>query len=265
MVNAPIIIADGIRGASRSQVSIDGEIIKKAYLGKEIADSDALIGVAHFKGHELSGFGGAIKNLGMGCASRKGKLEQHSDLSPKVKRKKCVGCGECVDHCAQKAISLNEEKAVIDAKRCVGCGECIQICPNRAIDVQWSSDIPVFQKRMAEYALAVFKEKQGKTFFLNFLTNISPACDCLGHNDAPIVHDIGIMASKDPVAIDQASVDMVNNLPGIEGSCLKKGTEKGGDKFGSIYPYLDWRVQLEHAEKIGLGSRKYDLIRLEDK
>ena len=265
VVNAPIIIADGIRGASRSTVSIDGEIIKRAYLGKEIANADALISVAHFKGHELAGFGGAIKNLGMGCASRKGKLEQHSDLSPKVKRKKCVGCGECIEHCAQKAISLDDEKAVIDTQRCVGCGECIQVCPNRAIDVQWSADIPVFQKKMAEYALAALNGKQAKAFFLNFLTNISPACDCLEYNDAPIVHDIGVMVSKDPVAIDQASVDMVNSKDGIESSCLSKGIERGGDKFGSVYPYIDWSVQLKHAEKIGLGSREYDLFELEDK
>lgn len=260
VVNAPIIIADGIRGASFSKVRVDQEMIKSAYIGKDIVESDVLVSVAHFKGHELSGFGGTIKNVGMGCAARRGKLEQHSDLSPKVKKKKCVGCGDCVHHCAHEAISLKEDKANIDQKRCVGCGECILICPNSAIDVQWNADIPLFQKKMAEYTLAVLKGKDGKAFFMNFLTDITPACDCYGHSDAPIVPDIGIVASKDPVAIDQASVDLVNQQAGTSGSCLTKRTEPGEDKFRGVYPKIDWTIQLDHAEQIGLGSRKYELV-----
>jgi uncharacterized Fe-S center protein len=259
-VNAPIIIADGMRGSSISPVEIGQEYIKTAFLGKEIVDSDALISIAHFKGHELSGFGGTIKNVGMGCASRKGKLEQHSGLAPKIKRKKCIGCGECVQHCAQHAIRLIDEKAMIDTKKCVGCGECILICPRRLIDIKWSKDMAGFQRKMAEYCLAVLKNKQGKTLFLNFLTNISPACDCYGHSDAAIVHDIGILASQDPVAIDQASVDLVNGMPAANDCCIKKSRMPGDDKFRDIYPDIDWRIQLEHAEKIGLGSRKYKLI-----
>jgi uncharacterized Fe-S center protein len=260
VVNAPLIIADGLRGASFSKVRIDQEIIKTAYIGKEIVEADVLISAAHFKGHELSGFGGTIKNLGMGCAARKGKLEQHSDLSPKVKKKKCVGCGECVDHCAQKAISLKEGKAGIDPEKCVGCGECILICPNGAIDVQWNADIPLFQKKMAEYSWAVLKGKRHKSMFLNFLTNISPACDCYGHNDAPLVPDIGILASRDPVAIDQASVDLVNQQPGGPRSCLTTCRGPGEDKFKAVYPKIDWAVQLDHAEQIGLGRREYELV-----
>ena len=260
VLNAPLIIADGLRGASFATIKIDQEIIKKAYIGKEIAEADVLISVAHFKGHELSGFGGTIKNVGMGCASRRGKLEQHSDLSPKVKKKKCVGCGDCVNHCAHKAISLREGKAHIDPEKCVGCGECILICPNGAIDVQWNADIPLFQKKMAEYTWAVLKGKRDKSIFLNFLTNISPACDCYGHNDAPLVPDIGILASRDPVAIDQASVDLVNQQVGIPESCLGGCSGSGDDKFRGIYPKIDWAVQLDHAEKIGLGSREYELV-----
>ncbi len=260
VVNAPLIISDGIRGASFSKVRIDQEIIKTAYIGKEIVEADVLIGAAHFKGHELSGFGGTIKNLGMGCAARKGKLEQHSNLSPKVKRKKCVGCGDCVDHCAQNAISLREGKAGIDPHKCVGCGECILICPNGAINVQWNADIPLFQKKIAEYTLAALKGKKEKAFFLNFLTNISPACDCYGHNDAPLVPDIGIVASRDPVAIDQASADLVNQQAGASGSCLTTCKGPGEDKFRGVYPKIDWTIQLDHAEQIGLGSRKYELV-----
>ena len=260
VVNAPLIIADGIRGASFSKVRIDQEIIKSAYIGQDIVESDVLVSAAHFKGHELSGFGGTIKNIGMGCASRQGKLEQHSDLSPKVKRKKCVGCGDCVYHCAHEAISLKNDKAKIDQKKCVGCGECILICPNSAINVQWNADVPLFQKKMAEYTLAVLKGKKGKAFFLNFLTDITPACDCYSHSDAPIVPDIGIVASKDPVAIDQASVDLVNKQVGTSGSCLIKGAGPGDDKFRSVYPKVDWTIQLDHAEKIGIGSRKYKIV-----
>ncbi len=260
VVNAPIIIADGLRGASFSRVKIDQENIKTAYLGKEIVESDALLSVAHFKGHELSGFGGTIKNVGMGCAARKGKLEQHSDLCPKVKAKKCVGCGDCADHCAQNAITLTEDKAKIDPQKCVGCGECILICPNSAIDVQWSADVPLFQKKMVEYAFAVLKEKREKVLFMNFLTNISPACDCYGHNDAPIARDIGILVSKDPVAIDQASVDMVNQQQALEGSNLEANSPSGEDKFTNLYPKIDWSIQLEYGEKIGLGRREYELI-----
>jgi uncharacterized Fe-S center protein len=262
VVNAPLIIADGLRGASFSKVNIDQEIIKIAYIGKEIAESDAIISVAHFKGHELSGFGGTIKNLGMGCAARNGKLEQHSDLSPKVKRKKCEGCGDCLEHCAQEAIVINKDKAMIDPEKCVGCGECILICPESAIDIQWSADTIRFQKKMVEYALAVLKGKAGKAFFINFLTNISPACDCYGYNDAPIVRDIGIMASMDPVALDQASVDMVNRQAVIEDSCIADCESSGGDKFRSVYPRVDWSVQLSYAEDVGLGSRHYDMITL---
>ena len=265
-VNAPIVIADGLRGASISSVTINQETIKVAHLGKEIVESDILISIAHFKGHELSGFGGTIKNLGMGCASRRGKLDQHSGLSPKIKRKKCVACGDCIQHCPQQAISLmDDNKAMIDPKKCIGCGECILICPNGLIDIDWGADMEVFQKKMAEYCLAVLKNKQNKALFINFLTNISPACDCYGHNDAPIVHDIGILASKDPVAIDQASVDLVNNMNAAESSCIKKAVNPGDDKFRDIYPKIDWNVQLRHAEKIGLGTRDYEIIAVPSK
>ncbi len=260
VVKAPVIIADGIRGASFKSVDIDQAFIQTAYIARDIAEADGLISVAHFKGHELTGFGGTLKNLGMGCASRKGKMAQHSDVSPKVKGKKCVGCGDCVSHCAGKAISLKEKKASIDPEKCVGCGECILICPNGAIDVSWNADIPLMQKKMTEYTLAVLKGKEKSSFFINFLTDITPACDCYEHSDAPIVHDVGIVASKDPVAIDQASADLVNQQIGATASCLKEGLKPGEDKFRAVYPKVDWAIQLNHGENIGLGNRKYELI-----
>lgn len=262
VVNAPIIIADGLRGAGYASVKIDQDLVKTAYIGTDIAEADSIISLAHFKGHELSGFGGAIKNLGMGCASRRGKMVQHSDLSPKVTRKKCVGCGECVGHCAQSAIALKNDKADIDAQKCIGCGECILVCPSGAINVQWNTDIALFQKKMVEYTFAVLKGKKERVACLNFLTQISPACDCQGHNDAPIVADIGILASTDPVAIDQASVDLVNRQKGLDGSCLVRQKEIGEDKFRGLYPKVDWSVQLDYGEKIGLGRKEYDLIQI---
>ncbi|MFB0532413.1 MAG: DUF362 domain-containing protein [Desulfatiglandales bacterium] len=262
VVNAPIIIADGLRGSSSAQVRIDQKNFKLVDIGKEIAEADVLISVAHFTGHELTGFGGAIKNIGMGCASRHGKLRQHSDLSPKIHKKKCIGCGDCVAHCGQGAISIREQSAIIDLERCIGCGECIIICPHSAIKVQWSRDIANFQRKMVEYAFGVLKEKEGKAFFINFLIQISPLCDCNRYTDASIVPDIGIMASIDPVAIDQASADMVNQQTVLQGSSLTINTRSGEDKFRGLYPDIDWGFQLDYAQKIGLGTRNYELIKV---
>lgn len=262
VVEAPIIIADGLRGKNETAVTINQKNFKKVYIGADIMEADALISVAHFKGHELSGFGGTIKNVGMGCASRRGKLAQHSTVAPKVIEEKCVGCGDCMDHCSQKALSLKKEKAVLNAKKCIGCGECIIICPNDAIQIQWDQDIPVFLENMVEYTMGVLKNKTSKTLFVNFITDISPACDCYGHNDAPIVRNIGIVASTDPVAIDQASVDLVNEEQGLPESCLTTNMEKGGDKFKGIYPNVDWTIQLDYAQSLGLGSRSYKLNKI---
>lgn len=259
VAGAPIIIADGLRGKTETAVTIDMKRFKVAYIATEIVQADSLISLAHFKGHELSGFGGTIKNIGMGCASRKGKMAQHSTLTPKIKKKKCVGCGDCLPHCSQQAITIVDEKAVISESVCVGCGECILVCPNSAIEVQWNQSIPVFLENMVEYTAGVLKNKTGKSLFMNFLTNVSPACDCYPMNDAPIVRNIGIVASKDPVAIDQASVDLVNQEQGLPDSCLTPTPGPGEDKFKRIYPKVDWEIQLDYAEKLGLGRRSYRL------
>ena len=262
VVNAPVIIADGLRGSSHKEVIINQKIFSKAYLAKEVVDSDTLISVAHFKGHDVTGFGGTIKNLGMGCASRKGKLEQHSGLSPKIKRKRCSACGLCIEHCAHAAIFYRDGKATIDPEKCVGCAECIIICPHKAINVRWNTDSTLFQKKIVEYAFAVLENKRERSIFMNFLLQISPACDCPPFNDAPIVQDLGIMASTDPVAIDQASVDMVNQYEALEGSCLEGHGGRGSDKFRGVYPKIDWTIQLSYAQDIGVGSREYELIRI---
>lgn len=279
----PIIIADGLRGKSETAVEVNQRHCKTVYIGSEIVSADALISVAHVKGHELAGFGGALKNMGMGCASRKGKLDQHSNVSPKIKKKSCIGCGNCAEHCPGNAISLDpitpdpspleplstrviapdgkkvSKKASINPELCIGCGECILRCPTSSVTIQWNQTIPVFLEKMMEYTLGVLQNKQGKCFFINFVMDISPACDCMPYNDSPIVRDIGILASKDPVAIDQASVDLINGEAALPNGCLKSNTLPGEDKFKGLYPEVNWERQLEYAEEIGLGSRKYHL------
>ena len=259
----PIIIADGLRGKSENKVTIDQKNCKHVYIGSEIINSDALVSVAHFKGHELSGFGGTIKNIGMGCASRKGKLDMHSTVSPKIKRKKCIGCAECEKHCPAQAIELKEKKAYLDPKKCIGCAECIVRCPTGSVMINWNQAVPVFLEKMMEYTLGVLKNKKEKSFFINFITDIAPKCDCLPYNEAPIVNNVGVLASTDPVAIDQASADLVNDQKALPGTLLKTNLNPGEDKFKGLYPDVDWEYQLEYAQKIGLGTRKYNLVKLE--
>jgi uncharacterized protein len=263
VVRAPLVIADGLTGKAEVEVEINQEQFRKVYLAEAIMEAEGLVVLSHFKLHELSGFGGALKNLGMGCASRKGKLAQHSNISPQVTEKKCTGCGDCVVHCAQEAIGINPEteKAVIDPTKCVGCAECLLVCPYGNIQIQWNESIPVFLKKLVEYAYGVVKGRQDRLVFVNFLTQVSPACDCYGHNDLPIVGDLGILASHDPVALDQACADLVNQSPGILGSALKE-TAPGSDKFRDVYPQVDWPIQLEYAEFLGLGAREYELVKV---
>jgi uncharacterized Fe-S center protein len=262
VVGAPLIISDGLRGVTETEVSVEGELLQSVFLGTEIVEADSLVCLSHFKCHELTGFGGAIKNLGMGCASRKGKLVQHSTVSPKVAEKYCSGCGVCLKACAHDAISIIEGKAVIDPELCAGCSRCITVCSIKAINIQWNEAADLVMKKMAEYARGAVSGKEERMLFLNFITQVSPACDCYGHADAPIVNDIGICASTDPVAIDQACADLVNAARGNEGSALKSGLEPGGDKFRGVWPEIPWKVQLEHGEKVGLGSRKYELVKI---
>ena len=271
VIDAPILIADGLRGNSSVSVRIDKPLFKTVSIARDIHMADVLIGVTHFTGHELSGFGGTLKNLGMGCASREGKLSQHSNISPRVKEKTCNGCKRCLTSCAYDAILMKflerevEKKstvASIDPKKCVGCGECILTCPTGAVQIQWNETIPLFQKKMVEYAYGDVHKKKGKALYLNFLIQVSPACDCLGYSDTPIVNDVGILASEDPVAIDQASVDLVNQQLGSHASKLPKNWENGEDKFRALYPEVDWGIQLSYGEEIGLGTRSYELVKV---
>ena len=264
VVDAPLVIADGIRGNSYKTVPVEGKHFKETYIAKEIVEADAIIGVTHFKAHELTGIGGTLKNIGMGCAARKGKLAQHSNVAPKVKRKKCVGCKTCIPVCAQNAISISDGKAYIDPEKCVGCGECITACPQKAIQIQWNETIPVFQEKLAEYATAALKGKQNTSLFFNFVWDISPICDCNPHSGAPIASPIGIVASTDPVAVDQASVDIICSPPKKIREALHLSYETIKNPFEKQYPKIDWTIHLRHAESMGLGLRDYNLVLIDE-
>jgi uncharacterized protein len=270
-VGAPVIIADGIRGNSSTKVRIDKPLFKTVSIAHEISMADVLVGVSHFKGHELTGFAGTLKNLGMGCASREGKLSQHSNISPQVKQKACKGCERCLGCCPEQAISMispgpeierKHRIASVDAAKCIGCAECLLTCPSGAIIIRWNETVSSFQKKMIEHACGAVQGKNGKTLFLNFLLSVTPSCDCLSYSEVAIVPDIGILCSEDPVAIDQASVDLVNQEEGIRSSKLPGSREPGRDKFRALYPEADWSIQLDYGEAIGLGKRDYELIRI---
>lgn len=262
VVGAPLIMCDGLRGDAAVETAIDGEFFTRVKIAAEIAEADSLVAVSHFKCHELTGFGGALKNLGMGCSSRAGKLQQHSSLAPVVSSELCTACGACLKACAHNAIVVGDGCASIEPTLCVGCGRCVSCCPHKAVKVQWNEASSVVMKKMAEYARGALVGKEQATLFLNFITQVSPACDCYGHADAPIVNDIGICASKDPVALDQACADLVNAAAGNRNTALKSAFEPGEDKFRGLYPAVDWTIQLQHAEKMGIGTRKYRLVEI---
>ncbi|MCP3945116.1 MAG: DUF362 domain-containing protein [Desulfobacteraceae bacterium] len=263
MDGAPIIIADGLFGKNETKIQVDLKHFSNVYIGSEIVNANALVSVAHFKGHELAGFGGTLKNLGMGCASRRGKLAQHSGVAPRIRRKTCLGCAQCADHCPGKAILLKENKAYMDKDLCIGCAECIVRCPTGSININWNSTVPVFLEKMIEHTQGVLKNKTNKALFINFITDITPKCDCLPYSESPIVNDIGVAVSNDPVALDQASADLVNSKKALPDSILKTNLNPGEDKFKGLYPSVDWGHQLHYAEKIGLGTREYTLKKIE--
>jgi len=217
----------------------------------------------HFKGHELTGFGGALKNLGMGCASVGGKLFLHSGSSPRIYQKNCTGCRICEKYCAHDAIKVGPDKiAHINYEKCVGCGQCVAVCQYDSARVVWQSTSENACKRISEYAYAAVKDKP--SFHINFIMNVSPDCDCWDSNDYPIVPDIGIAASFDPVALDQASADMVKAAPALPGSRIcdnhDHGDKRNTDKFKLAHPDTFWQAGIEHGQKIGLGNREYELI-----
>lgn len=258
-----IIIGDGLRGTDDVEVPVvNGEFCKTARIGRAIMDADILISLTHFKGHELTGFGGAIKNIGMGCGSRAGKMDQHKSGKPAVDQSLCRGCQRCAKECGSQAISFPDKKAVIDHERCKGCGRCIGACAFDAIFNPNDSANEELDRKMAEYAQAVCYGRP--CFHIALVQDVSPNCDCHGENDAPILPNIGMFASFDPVALDQACADACLHAQPLPNSQLADNLAAPSwhchhDHFKDSNPNIEWKATLDQAEKIGLGTRLYVL------
>jgi uncharacterized protein len=265
-VGCPILIGDGLKGTDDIGVPVaGGEHVKVARIGRAVMDADVFISLTHFKGHEMTGFGGAIKNIGMGCGSRAGKTEQHSGGKASIKKKKCRGCYACFKECANDALVFDDDakKMHVNKEHCVGCGRCLGACNFDAISFTDFAAVQLLNKRMAEYTKAVVDGRP--CFHISLVVDVSPNCDCHGENDVPILPNLGMFASFDPLALDQACVDACMRATPMPGSQLFENLATPGfidhrDHFTNSRPESEWRTCLEHAEKIGLGTREYELL-----
>ena len=258
-----IIIGDGLKGSDEVEVPVvGGEYVKNAKIGRAVMDADVFISLTHFKGHEEAGFGGCLKNIGMGCGSRAGKMEQHNAGKPHVAEKHCIGCGQCRKICAHGAPIIENGKAHIDHDKCVGCGRCIAVCPKNAVQINWDETTTNLNRKIAEYTKAVVDGRP--CFHISLVIDVSPNCDCRPENDMAIVPNVGMFASFDPVALDMACVDAVNAQTPLRGSAADDAHAKAHvhDHFQRLHPDTNWRSCLEHGEKIGIGTREYELIKI---
>lgn len=245
-MGAPIIIADGLRGENQISIKNPAQRIQPmTHLAGLARASDVIISLTHVTGHMLSGYAGNIKNIAMGLSGRGGKLGQHSEtLIPQINHKKCKVCGTCEEYCPANAIHTVKDKTIIEVAECYGCGECFAVCPHRAIDIKWTETPERFQQKMAEYCSAILKDK--KAAFFNFALCVTSQCDCMSKPSAPIIPDLGILASLDPVTVDTATIDLLNQ-------------NAGTDLFKKYYPNINYMTQFDYAVKIGLGSKDYEL------
>lgn len=258
-VDAPIIIADGLDGRDAKDVEIEGfDHFESVRIGTAALHADAMVVVTHVKGHEATGFGGALKNVGMGLGSRSAKQRMHSDFEPHPDAEKCTACGRCVTWCPVDAIAIGPDRvAEVDYELCYGCGECVAACPFGAIAIAWKTEPASIQEKIVEHVAGVLKDKSGKIVYLSFITNVTPDCDCWHFSDAPVVADIGVLASTDIVAIDQAAYDLVTAAKGLVGT-KGEGLAEGADKFQEMSG-IDGTVAMEYAERKGVGVRTYEL------
>jgi len=244
----PFIVSDGLFGTSETPVEINGELNKEVFIAYDIVRCQAILSVAHFTGHSATCAAGTLKTLGMGCASRKGKLKQHAAVKLSI-GDDCTRCGQCARHCPTNAITIDNIKAHIDTDKCIGCAECLAVCRFDAVRCNWGQEDQILQKHIAEHAKGALKGKENKAAFFNYIISVTEDCDCLStQNMSKIVDDIGIAASTDPVAVDKATLDLVETRAG-----KKLAQLLGNDKLQPLY-------QIEHAERIGLGSTDYELI-----
>ena len=254
-----IIIGDGLKGTDDVEVPVrNGEFCKTAKIGRAVMDADVFISLAHFKGHEQTGFGGALKNIGMGCGSRAGKEEMHSSGKPVVDQDKCIGCGKCVENCAHNGPHIENGKCTILKYKCTGCGRCINVCPMHAIHADYAIANELLNCKIAEYAKAVVDGRP--SFHIALALDVSPCCDCHNFSDVPIVPNVGMFASFDPVALDTACADMINAQTVNPNSVIAHEHDHPHDHFTAAHPDTDWRAAVEHGEAIGLGTTHYELI-----
>jgi len=248
-VGAAIQIMDGLNGQLQHEIEINGKHFKKVYIAPDIPFFDSIVVLSHVKGHMMAGFGGAIKNLGMGMASRAGKLAQHADFKPHVNKKKCVTCGMCTRMCNHAALSIQDGQVVCDVDKCAGCGECYAACPREAISFDWAGADDKFLEKLAEYAYGAAKEhiERKKIVFVNYFNHVTRYCDCEAGDNPVVCPDVAIMASTDPVAIDKACYDLAMKT-------------FGKDLFKDFWPQLNPIRQIEHAAKLGLGNMEYELV-----
>ena len=242
----PVIVADGLKGESQMTLNPGGRFLKHVFLAGAGYAADAAVILSHVTGHMVAGLGACIKNVAMGLAGRAGKLQQHHNSAPVFSARKCTACGVCVKHCPAAAIRI-EKKAVLSPEKCIGCGECFAFCPSGAISFEWSETSPILQRKMAEYCLAYHSSKQGRIVYFNFISRVTRDCDCMTRAPKGALPDLGVIASLDPVAVDSAAVDLLNK-------------REGRDVFSEFWPELDAGIQLDYAEEIGLGTRKYELV-----
>jgi uncharacterized Fe-S center protein len=242
----PFLSADGLSGNSETEVAIPGKLNATVKIAREILVSDALVSVAHVTGHLGAGFGATLKTLGMGLASRMGKMRQHSSMHPRIKTEACTFCKKCIAWCPEDAIVEKNGKAFIIADKCIGCGECVAVCRFEAVEYDWGVESADLEKHMAEHALGAIQHMREKCVFINVACNMTRDCDCMGFKQTKIIPDLGILASTDPVAVDQASMDMIKKA-------------HGKDLAGLAFPHINGQIQLDHGEAIGLGSTRYEL------
>lgn len=257
-----ILIGDGLKGTDDVLVPVEGgEYVKEAKIGRAVMDADVFISLSHFKGHEAAGFGGALKNIGMGCGSRAGKMEMHSAGKPHVNQELCVGCKMCMKICAHEGTTFDGKKMYIDHNKCVGCGRCIGVCPKDAILPASDESNDILNYKIAEYSKAVIDGRPH--FHICMVIDVSPYCDCHAENDAAVVPDVGMFASFDPVALDMACADAVNKQPIIGNTILaehKAAHPEDHDHFHVISPDTNWMAAIDHAVKLGIGNKEYELI-----
>ncbi len=261
-VEAPLVIADGLDGRDAEDVPVPGTHFDSVRIGAAAVHADAMVVVTHVKGHEATGFGGALKNVGMGFGCRSAKQRMHADFSPEPSAEKCTACGRCVKWCPVDAMTIGPDRvARVDSELCYGCGECVAACAYGAISIEWKTTPEAIQEKIVEHAMGALADKDGKVVYLSFVMNVSPDCDCWHFSDAAVVPDIGVLASTDIVAIEQAAYDLVTQARGLPGT-RGEGMHEGSDKFTRITG-IDGTRAITYAEEMGLGTRVYTLERVE--